>query len=299
MVFLKFNFLPIRERKVTTKTRETQEVNIQSLLPGKVYHFRVVANSINGPGESSQILEISTQPEENIAGSPQNLQGYAYSHQQIYLKWEPPLVSNGDIVRYRVYYAEGDNGEEQYADTSSTTTEMMLTELRAYTEYAISVVAWNQNGMGDPSSEILVKTFSSTPSEPPSNVSIEVTSSTSILVRWEPPALEDRNGQITGYKIRYRKSKSPIQVETTPANVRHHELLNLEKMSAYQIKIAAMTVNGSGPATEWQHAETYENDLDETDVPGAPGWIRSEICNFFRQFSNLTIFLFLSSTNSQ
>lgn len=69
--------------------------------------------------------------------------------------------------------------------------------------------------------------------------------------------------------------KKAVQVETTPGNVRFHELKNLERMSAYQIKIAAMTVNGSGPFTEWNHIETYENDLDETQVPGQPGWIKT------------------------
>lgn len=159
------------------RTREVHEVNIQSLLPGKSYHFRVVANSNHGSGESSEILEISTQPEENIAGPPQNLQGFADSDKQIYLKWEPPLITNGEIVKYRIYYTE-ESGDEQYADTSLTTTELMLTDLKPYMEYTISVVAWNQNGMGDPSSEILVKTFSSVPSEPPVNVTLDVTSPT-------------------------------------------------------------------------------------------------------------------------
>lgn len=98
----------------------------------------------------------------------------------------------------------------------------------------------------------------------------------SITIRWEPPSEETRNGQITGYKIRYRKNKKPTLVETTPGNVRHYELLNLDRMSLYQVKIAALTINGSGPFTNWQDAETYENDLDESTVPGAPGWIKSE-----------------------
>lgn len=48
-------------------------------------------------------------------------------------------------------------------------------------------------------------------------------------------------------------------------------------MSQYQIKMSAMTVNGSGPFSDWFHIETYENDLDESQVPGAPGWIRSNL----------------------
>lgn len=95
----------------------------------------------------------------------------------------------------------------------------------------------------------------------------------SVTVHWEPPAEEERNGQITGYKIRYRKLKDTPQVKSTPANIRYFELKGLERHSEYQIKIAAMTVNGSGPFTEWNRVMTLENDLDETQVPGKPVWI--------------------------
>lgn len=99
----------------------------------------------------------------------------------------------------------------------------------------------------------------------------------SIIVRWEPPPEEERNGPLTGYKIKYRKAKkSGQQTETTPGNVKFYELKNLDRMSSYQIKIAAMTVNGTGPFTDWNNVETYENDLDESQVPGEPGWIRSK-----------------------
>lgn len=37
-----------------------------------------------------------------------------------------------------------------------------------------------------------------------------------------------------------------------------------------------MTVNGTGPFSEWMNVETYENDLDESQVPGEPGWIRTK-----------------------
>lgn len=41
-------------------------------------------------------------------------------------------------------------------------------------------------------------------------------------------------------------------------------------LQAYQIRIWAMNVNGSGPPTEWISATTYENDLDEDSVPDPP-----------------------------
>lgn len=63
-----------------------------------------------------------------------------------------------------------------YSD--STSLETTLTELRPYTDYIISIVPFNKNGMGDTSNEIKVKTYSDTPAEPPLNVSVEVSSST-------------------------------------------------------------------------------------------------------------------------
>lgn len=48
-------------------------------------------------------------------------------------------------------------------------------------------------------------------------------------------------------------------------------------MSEYQVRLAAMTINGTGPFTEWNYIETYENDLIETQVPGVPAWLKSII----------------------
>lgn len=38
--------------------------------------------------------------------------------------------------------------------------------------------------------------------------------------------------------------------------------VGLERGTEYSFRLAAITVNGSGPATEWIPAETFENDLD-------------------------------------
>lgn len=152
--------------------------NIQSLLPGKTYSFRVIGNSPNGPGESSNVYEIHTQPEENIAGPVKNIVAEALSHQEIHVSWDKPQITNGNVTKYRIYYSEMDSSD-LYMD--SVAQEALLTELRPYTEYTISVVAFNENGMGDTSNEYVVKTFSASPSEPPMNVTLETTSSTVIF----------------------------------------------------------------------------------------------------------------------
>ena len=42
----------------------------------------------------------------------------------------------------------------------------------------------------------------------------------------------------------------------------YHNVLDLEKGKEYQLRIQALTVNGSGPATDWISGETFMHDLD-------------------------------------
>ena len=49
---------------------------------------------------------------------------------------------------------------------------------------------------------------------------------------------------------------------TTDGNRRAYALTDLERGKSYQIRLQALTVNGSGPATSWLQSETYTHDLD-------------------------------------
>lgn len=117
------------------------------------------------------MIEVKTQPEENIAGTPENVQCQVLSDTEIQLTWKQPKVTNGVINKYRIYYSEADVGSELHKD--STFLHAKLTELRPYTEYTISIVPFNQNGMGDSSPEIKVKTHSNIPTDSPRNVTLE------------------------------------------------------------------------------------------------------------------------------
>ena len=79
-----------------------------------------------------------------------------------------------------------------------------VTDLREFTEYTFWLSAFNNNGEGAFSEEITCMTLSDLPADPPQNVSLEAASSSSVIVRWEPPPKESQNGIITGYKIRWR-----------------------------------------------------------------------------------------------
>lgn len=82
--------------------------------------------------------------------------------------------------------------------------------------------------------------------------------------------MEFRNGIITGYKIKYKQKKKRAETVTTDGNTLFMVMNELEKGMEYQIKLAALNLNGTGPFTEWIPAVTFERDLDETRVPLKP-----------------------------
>ncbi|XP_031832746.1 neogenin protein frazzled isoform X8 [Nomia melanderi] len=262
-----------RERVIST--HQKLEAMIPGLQPSMTYQFRVVALNARGPGMSSEVLQVTTHTEANVPGPPLNLEGQATSSVSITLSWEKPQVVNGRISKYLITFVEGDN-EEIVRETTSTMHE--LVDLVPYTEYSIRVQAVNENGPGAFSRDIIVRTYSAQPTQPPHNVTVEPTSSTNIIIRWEPP-LEGQNGIITGYKIRYRRHDRGAQAVTitTEGNQRSRVLTGLEKHVVYQVRICALNVNGTGPWTEWIQIKTYETESDEKRVPNTPSNLRTKV----------------------
>ncbi|XP_049824864.1 neogenin isoform X2 [Aethina tumida] len=260
-----------RERLQNSTRPKLEELSLQNLSPGKVYHFRVVAFNRRGAGISSKPLTVTTQSEEHVASAPQQLEAFATGARSIHISWEPPLNPNGDIIKYNLFYMETSGSLEYNFETREHQYE--LTSLNPYTEYSIWLVAVNINGPGAASEEKVVRTFSDVPSEPPTNITLEP-GSTSLLVRWEPPPPESQNGIILGYKIKYRKeSRKPVTIQTQ-AKMHHVTLNNLEKGTLYMVRIWALNINGTSPPSEWIEATTYKNDMEETKVPDKPAYIK-------------------------
>uniref|UniRef100_A0A0A9YF81 Fibronectin type-III domain-containing protein n=1 Tax=Lygus hesperus TaxID=30085 RepID=A0A0A9YF81_LYGHE len=264
-----------RERVVETSRSRLEEANVSGLRPNTTYSLRVAAYTVSGIGAPSEPLVVTTKPELRVPGPSTNVKAVPFTN-QIIVSWSPPAVTNGKIQQYKLYYYEYEVSEEHHIETE--TTSYTLTGLKGYTEYIIWVIAYNHNGAGSNSEEITVRTLSDVPSDSPSNVTVDAVSSSSVIVRWEPPPPEGCNGVITGYKLRYRMrdKKGKSETVTTAGNRRLYEIVNLEKGSVYQVRIWAMTVNGTGPPTDWYTIETYEKDLDESTVPDEPSDIKAK-----------------------
>ncbi|XP_026124317.1 neogenin 1a isoform X10 [Carassius auratus] len=258
-----------RERIVNTSRPGEMQVTIQNLMPETKYSFRVVAHNRNGPGESSAPLRVATQPEVQVPGPAPNLQAVVTSPTTVSLRWDVPLIGNGEIQNYKIYYMEKGMDSEQ--DLEVNTLSYSMTGLKKFTEYSFRVVAYNKHGPGVSTEDISVRTYSDVPSAPPQNMTVDVLNSKSIMVRWQPPPADAQNGEITGYKIRYRKGTRKSEAAEITSGSQLYQLIDgLQRGTEYMLRVSAMTVNGTGPATDWATAETFESDLDETTVPDVP-----------------------------
>jgi len=57
---------------------------------------------------------------------------------------------------------------------------------------------------------------------------------------------------------------------TTDGSRLLYTLTGLVRGTENQVRVSDLTVNGSGPMTEWLTAETFENDLNESQLPAEP-----------------------------
>ncbi|KAF8763513.1 Netrin receptor DCC like protein [Argiope bruennichi] len=262
-----------RERFHNITRPHLEDTNIQGLQPDTGYVFRVVAYNQHGPGRLSKELFVRTFPDVNVPSSPNSLMVIPRNSTSVLVKWSPPEDVKEPIQYYKLHYMEVGSSEERSVNTTITSYE--LHGLKKFTEYTFWVTAFNKNGPGINTKEITLQTFSDKPSATPQNVSLEPASSSSIIIRWEPPPKEFQNGIITGYKIRVKKKNGNGETYTTDGSRRLYALVDLEKGAQYMVKIAALTVNGTGPFTEWKTVETYTNDLVESSVPDMPSALRA------------------------
>ena len=95
----------------------------------------------------------------------------------------------------------------------------------------------------------------SVPSSPPEGVDTVSTSSHSFTMKWAPPPKGKQNGEIVSYEVEYREEGSNSTVVNTTRGMRYTaEDLTTDRV--HQFRVAANTVNGTGPFSEWTEVGT-------------------------------------------
>ena len=98
------------------------------------------------------------------------------------------------------------------------------------------------------------------PSAPPSSVRVLVNSSTSITVQWEPVDCRHKNGEITGYWVRYGEEGSSEEARIVQIVSGMTTVSGLTKETVYTVQVAAMTSSGTGVYSDLLTFETPDGE---------------------------------------
>ena len=108
------------------------------------------------------------------------------------------------------------------------------------------------------------------PNVPPHNVSSTNTSSTSLMINWQPIPRIDVNGILLGYRVFYhekltaRRRRRAIQshietVRALPPNATSVEIFHLKKFTNYSFRIVGFTSKGEGKISQTFNVSTDED----------------------------------------
>ncbi|CAJ0572847.1 unnamed protein product, partial [Mesorhabditis spiculigera] len=261
-----------RERSINASSRWA---TLSGLSPEKLYIIRVAGENEAGIGLSSDHIKITTAKEQAVPGQISHLAATATGSEGVDVRWEPPGGNGGQPSphRYSLFYRRHPpTHNEPETQITVSSTEYSLHGLDKYTEYAIRVEAEGDNGSGLSSDVVTVRTLPDAPSAAPEDVAVEPESSTAIRVTWKAPPKNAHNGQLTGYRIKYKTKQKGTKIQQIAVEDPHlmERLLDdLDPGQHYQIRVAAVNQNGTGPFSDWLRADTPSVDKEEK-LLGAP-----------------------------
>ncbi|XP_049855344.1 Down syndrome cell adhesion molecule-like protein Dscam2 [Schistocerca gregaria] len=251
---------------------------VTELQPAHSYEIRVLAENSVGVSNASESISVTTS-EEAPSGPPRDVKVRAINSEILYVSWKPPEphLHNGEIIGYYIGYCVRNSTESMHYKTFEVIPGMdlhtKLTNLLKFTEYSITVQAYNRAGTGPHSHSIIVSTDEDVPGGPPTDIQCTSLTSHSILVLWSAPLPNEINGILLGYRIVYRALSTWDDLQTMEEQTSENkiELLDLIPFCNYSIEVKAYTRKGDGAASNPVFCRTQE------DVPTEPEDIKALI----------------------
>ncbi|NXV03760.1 SDK2 protein, partial [Cettia cetti] len=261
------------------------------LQPEATYLFRVTAQTRKGWGEAAEALVVTTEKRARPQppGKPLAQQEEVRAR-SVLLSWEPGSDGLSPVRYYTVQSRELPAGEWALhsAPASHNATAFVVDRLKPFTSYKFRVKATNDIGDSEYSEESeSLTTLQAAPEEAPTILSITPHTTTSVLIRWQPPAEDTINGILLGFRLRYRElphdglrgfalrgHPGAGWAELTPVYAVHnlsevsltqYELDNLSKHRRYEIRMSVYNAVGEGPPSPPQ--EVFVGEAVPTAAP--------------------------------
>ncbi|XP_052332410.1 receptor-type tyrosine-protein phosphatase S-like isoform X2 [Oncorhynchus keta] len=204
--------------------------SIQSLVPSETYTVRVLAFTSVGDGPFSDPVHVKVLP--GVPGQPGKFKVGKVTETSIELTWEPSYIKEG-IVNYELLYKPVKFGSLEkltFGPRASYTVE----GLRANTEYALSLAAISNKGIGAFTNELVQRTAQA---NVPRNFSVNLATKTSVLLTWEFP----ESPYPYHFTVEYNRQKMEVD-----AKLRKAVIPNLQPDTDYDFKITSSEGNMGG-----------------------------------------------------
>lgn len=271
---------------------------ITALKPATNYQFRLYASNQLGTSAPSDILHIQTEAEVP-SGPPTMVTVEPLGPEQLLVTWRPPEreLWNGELLGYKIGYQkigggsllkdghEFPRGQHKFFNftrvglsNSDGVNDFRLVSLDKYTQYAVTVQAYNAKGDGPPCEPVQARTLEDVPAAPQS-CSCTALSAQNIQVTWKTPLNEHEHGVILGYKLFYEPGQSAtfdadygdsVMRESKITTALNTVLHGLQPYTNYTVQVLAYTRAGEGPAAT-------TNCITEETFPDAPERIKSVV----------------------
>uniref|UniRef100_A0A3B4EJR2 Protein tyrosine phosphatase receptor type Q n=1 Tax=Pygocentrus nattereri TaxID=42514 RepID=A0A3B4EJR2_PYGNA len=212
-------------------------ITLRNLKPYTYYNVTVRAYTQLGHGDqTSETLQMLSG--EDVPGSPPYGLGYeSISSSEVNVSWSAPVVPNGLILYYIVEYWNATH-------TLNVTTHSpftLLTNLRKYAHYRLSVQAATRVGLGNHSSDILnITTLEDVPSSPPQLLHARKLSDNQVELSWQPPL--EANSKILYYIVRVWNLSSEFVANVTVMSV----VVSVDGPGQYNASVSSWTHLGDG-----------------------------------------------------
>ncbi|KAL4658231.1 protein sidekick-1-like [Arapaima gigas] len=251
-----------------------REFTATGLAPDSAYIFHVSARTQQGWGPPEQALVITTvnrerpQPPRKLTVPQSGLQSRSFV-----LHWVPGADGASPVRYFTLQIRETQHGDwtPHSSTISHNCTSWLVDRLKPFTSYKLRMMATNDVGDSVYSTATdAITTLQDVPDEPPVILAVKPSTTTSILVRWQPPKNETVNGILVGYHIYYRElqyDNVPVESKTVPENyslsaevtakgtfktvssalLTEFELTQLSKYKRYEIVMTAYNIIGESP----------------------------------------------------
>jgi chitodextrinase len=233
---------------------------IDNLTQNTSYKFTVAVVNIAGESPQSEVLVINTLP--NIPDKVTNVSSSDVGTNSLVLKFDK---SASKVDKYNIFLK---NDTDKLVATTPTDS-VVISNLKAYTQYYFVVIAVNTGGESQPSDIYNVTTLPYPPNSP-TDLKVTKTTSSSVTIRFTPPP----DDPIQYYNV-YSNDKLLGTGPTSPITI-----TDLTAYTTYNLNLVAVHAGGISQSSL---------SIRVTTLPGVPSLPTAvEVTNITQTSANLT-----------